>query len=50
MPPLEEVRDAVLRAWKEAKSQELGELRYRQLRERYTIEIRRNDDPAEVNP
>jgi hypothetical protein len=50
MPPLEEVRDAVLRAWKEARSQELGELRYGQLRERYTIEIRRNDDPAEVKP
>ncbi len=50
MPPLEEVRDAVLRDWKAAKSQEFRELRYGQLRERYTIEIRRNDAPAEVKP
>lgn len=50
MPPLGEVRDAVLRAWKAAKSRELRELHYGQLRERYTIEIRRNDAPAEVKP
>ena len=50
MPPLEEVRDAVLRDWKAAKSQEFRELRYGQLRERYTIEIRRNDAPAAAKP
>ena len=40
MPPLEEVRDAVLRDWKAAKALEIRELHYARLRERYVVEIR----------
>jgi hypothetical protein len=40
MPPLEEVRDAVLRDWKTRKEQELRELHYARLKERYSVEIR----------
>jgi len=40
MPPLEEVRDAVLRDWKAAKAAEIRELHYALLRERYVVEIR----------
>ena len=43
MPPLEEVRDAVLRDWKAAKTREIRELHYARLRERYVVEIRRGD-------
>jgi len=42
-PPLEEVRDAVLRDWKAAKALEIRELHYAQLRERYVVEIRGAD-------
>ena len=42
-PPLEEVRDAVLRDWKAAKAQEIRELHYNRLRERFVVEIRRGD-------
>ncbi len=42
-PPLEEVRDAVLRDWKAAKAQELRELHYNRLRARFVVEIRRGD-------
>jgi hypothetical protein len=42
-PPLEEIRDAVLRDWKAAKARQLRELHYARLRERYVIEIRRAD-------
>ncbi len=42
-PPLEEVRDAVLRDWKAAKARELRELHYARLRERFIVEIRRAD-------
>ncbi len=42
-PPLEEVRDAVLRDWKAAKAREIRELHYNRLRERFAVEIRRGD-------
>ncbi len=40
-PPLEEVRDAVLRDWKGAKAREIRELHYNRLRARFVVEIRR---------
>ena len=40
-PPLEEVRDAVLRDWKAAKVREIRELHYNRLRARFVVEIRR---------
>ena len=43
MPPLEEVRDAVLRDWKAAKALEIRELLFSRLRERYIVEIRSGD-------
>ena len=45
MPPLEEVRDAVLRDWKAAKALEIRELHYARLRERYDVEIQGADAP-----
>ena len=42
-PPLEEIRDNVLRNWKAAKGRELRELHYARLRERFIVEIRRAD-------
>ncbi len=42
-PPLEEIRDNVLRNWKAAKGRELRELYYARLRERFIVEIRRAD-------
>jgi hypothetical protein len=39
-PPLEEVRDAVLRDWKAAKAKEIRELHYNRLRARFVVEIR----------
>ena len=41
MPALDEVREAVLRDWKDAKAKELSEAYYDRLRERYTVEIQR---------
>ncbi len=40
-PPLEEVRDAVLRGWKAAKALDIRELHYARLRARFVVEIRR---------
>ncbi len=40
-PPLEEVRDAVLRNWKAAKAREVRERDYAQRRARFVVEIRR---------
>ncbi len=40
MPPLEEVRDAVLRDWMAAKAQEIREQDYAQRREHFVVEIR----------
>ncbi len=46
MPPLEEVRDAVLRDWKAVKALELRELHYARLKERYAVEIRGANAPT----
>jgi hypothetical protein len=43
MPPLEEVREAVLRDWKAAKGKEIREQDYARRRARFVIEIRRRD-------
>ncbi len=43
MPPLEEIRDNVLRNWKAAERRALRELHYARLRERFIVEIRRAD-------
>jgi hypothetical protein len=48
-PQLEDVREAVLRDWKAAKAQEIRELRYAQLRERYVIEIPDTDAASDGN-
>lgn len=42
-PPLEEVRDTVLKDWRAAKALELRELHYARLRERFVVEIRDAD-------
>jgi len=43
MPPLEEVREAILRDWKAAKAKEIREQDYARRRARFIIEIRRRD-------
>lgn len=43
VPPLAEVRDAVLRDWRAAKALEIRELHYSRLRERFVVEIRGAD-------
>lgn len=48
-PPLEEIRDAVLRDWKAAKARKLRELHFTRLRERYVVEIRRADTGTAEN-
>jgi hypothetical protein len=45
-PPLEEIRDAVLRDWRAAKAQDIREADYAERRKRYLVEIRRRDGPA----
>ncbi len=42
-PPLEEIRDAVLRNWMEAKAQEIRELDYAERRKHFVVDIRRGD-------
>ena len=49
MPPLQEIRDNVLRDWKAAKARELRELHYARLREHYVVEIRRADTGTAEN-
>ncbi len=49
MPPLEEVRHAVLRDWKAAKALEIRELHDARLRERFVVEIRGADARAVEN-
>jgi hypothetical protein len=49
-PPLDEVRDAVMRDWKAAKATEIREQHYARLRQRYEVEIRESDAPAEQSP
>ncbi len=48
-PPLQEIRDSVLRDWKAAKARELRELHYTRLRERYVVEIHRADTATAEN-
>ncbi len=45
-PPLEEIRDAVLKNWREAKAQEIRERDYAERRNHYIVEIRRGDASA----
>jgi len=45
-PPLEEIRDAVLRNWREAKAQEIREQDYAERRKGFVVEIRRGDARA----
>ncbi len=45
-PPLEEIRNAVLRNWREAKAQEIREQDYAERRRHFVVEIRRGDAPA----
>jgi hypothetical protein len=47
LPSLEEVRDAVLRDWKTARSLELREAYYARLRQRYVVKIRGGEASAE---
>ncbi len=42
-PPLEEIRDAVLKNWRDAKAQEIREQDYAERRKHFTVEIRRRD-------
>jgi hypothetical protein len=47
-PPLEEIREIVLRDWKAAKAREIRELHYATLLERYVVKIQRaENNPAE---
>jgi len=48
-PPLEEIRDAVLRNWMEAKAQEIRELDYAERRKHFVVEIRRGDERTAEN-
>ncbi len=45
-PPLEEIRDAVLKNWQEAKAQEIREQDYAERRKHFVVEIRRGDARA----
>ena len=45
-PPLEEIRDAVLKNWREAKAQQIREQDYAERRKHFTVEIRRGDAQA----
>jgi hypothetical protein len=48
-PPLEEIRDAVLRHWMEAKAREIREQDYAERRKHFVVEIRRGDERAAEN-
>ncbi len=48
MPPLEEVRDSVLKDWKSAKAKENREQDYAKRRSRYIVEILRSQNAGEV--
>ena len=45
-PPLEEIRDAVLKNWREAKAREIREQDYAERRKHFIVEIRRAVAPA----
>jgi len=42
-PPLDEIRDAVLRDWRSARAQEIRDRDYAERRKRYVIKVQRND-------
>ena len=48
IPPLEEVRDFILKDWKSAKARENREQDYAKRRSRYTVEILRSENTGEV--
>ena len=48
-PPLEEIRDAVLKNWREAKAQETREQDYAERRKHFVVEIRRRDERTAEN-
>jgi hypothetical protein len=48
-PPLEEVRDAVLRDWRAAKALEIREQDYAERRKHFVVEIRRGDERTAEN-
>ncbi len=48
LPPLEEVRDSVLKDWKSAKARENREQDYTKRRSRYIVEILRSENAGEV--
>jgi hypothetical protein len=47
-PPLEEIRDAVLKNWREAQAQEIREQDYAERRKHFVVEIRRTDAQASI--
>lgn len=49
-PPLEAIRESVLRDWKSTKAGELREAHYARLRERYVVDIRRGETGATREP
>jgi parvulin-like peptidyl-prolyl isomerase len=49
MPPLDEVRDAVLKDWKSAKAKENREQDYAKRRSRYIVEILRSENAGAVD-
>ena len=49
MPPLKEVRDAVLRDWKVTRAKEIREAHYDQLREHYVVVIPDDDTQKTQN-
>ncbi len=42
-PPLEEIRDAVMKNWREAQAQKIREQDYAERRKKFVVEIRRRD-------
>lgn len=48
MPPLEEIRDSVVRDWRSAKANENREQEYLKRRSRYTVEIFRGEGAGEI--
>ena len=49
-PPLEAVRDAVLRDWRAAKAREIREQDYAERRKHFVVEIRRGDEQTAEQP
>jgi len=49
MPPLDQIRDAVLKNWREAKAREIRDQDYLMRRERFVVEIRRGETRTAEN-